>query len=205
MQIVTTEEIIRRYFDAIHGGAWEKSLSRTRGTILRYHNYGGNSAAAHRKGEGCRSCTLSGSFSRGRKRSVRCRRVSHCARREDRLIGDLFRYRGTCRAHEPVAGTEKTAQMPSEAGLSERLHAALTDEPTLRQVKMFGGVSFMVNGKLAAGVTREGDLLLRCDPVETDLLLARRGVRSPLLDRDRARVQPEKSRPFAPELITFCP
>ena len=37
---------------------------------------------------------------------------------------------------------------------------------------MFGGLSFMVNGKIAVVANHAGDLMIRCDPDRVDDLLA---------------------------------
>lgn len=62
--------------------------------------------------------------------------------------------------------------MAYDRGLADRIRAALAGRPAVREVTMFGGLSFMVNGKLAVGVDRGGDLLLRCHPDRADALLA---------------------------------
>lgn len=51
-----------------------------------------------------------------------------------------------------------------QAKLIERLRALLTDEPSTREVSMFGGRSFMVNDKMIASALKDGDLLVRVDP-----------------------------------------
>jgi hypothetical protein len=38
--------------------------------------------------------------------------------------------------------------------------------------RMFGGLSFLINGYMSVSVSRSGGLLLRCDPTETETLLA---------------------------------
>jgi len=48
--------------------------------------------------------------------------------------------------------------------LADRIREALADEPAVREVSMFGGRSFLVNGKLALTANHQGDLMLRCDP-----------------------------------------
>ncbi|MEP7159477.1 MAG: TfoX/Sxy family protein [Dermatophilaceae bacterium] len=61
--------------------------------------------------------------------------------------------------------------------LALRVHAALGAAPAVREVKMFGGVSFMVNEKMALSVMSNGDLLVRTDPERADVLLAVDGAR----------------------------
>lgn len=48
-----------------------------------------------------------------------------------------------------------------QAALVERVRTLLADEPSTREVSMFGGQSFMVNDKMIAGAFRNGDLLVR--------------------------------------------
>jgi hypothetical protein len=38
---------------------------------------------------------------------------------------------------------------------------------------MFGGLAFLVNGNLAVSASGQGGLLLRCDPADTDALVAK--------------------------------
>jgi TfoX/Sxy family transcriptional regulator of competence genes len=39
--------------------------------------------------------------------------------------------------------------------------------------KMFGGLAFLVGGNMAVAASGQGGLMLRCDPEETDALLAK--------------------------------
>lgn len=54
--------------------------------------------------------------------------------------------------------------------LAERIRQAVADQPAVREVSMFGGRSFLVNGKLALTANNDGELLLRCDPARVDEL-----------------------------------
>ena len=54
--------------------------------------------------------------------------------------------------------------------LADRIREAIADEPAVREVSMFGGLSFMVNGKLALTANNGGDLMLRCDPARVEEL-----------------------------------
>ncbi len=60
---------------------------------------------------------------------------------------------------------------------------------------MFGGLAFLIGGHMAVSASGQGGLLLRCDPAETDGLLAKPHA-SPFVMRGRAmegwlRVEPE--------------
>lgn len=48
--------------------------------------------------------------------------------------------------------------------LVDRIRDALAAYPSVREVKMFGGLSFMVNQKMVVYVRSDGDLLVRSDP-----------------------------------------
>ncbi len=53
----------------------------------------------------------------------------------------------------------------------------LTTEPSSREIRMFGGLSFMVNDKMIVNVRRAGDLLVRVDPRRSPELVAHHGAR----------------------------
>lgn len=54
--------------------------------------------------------------------------------------------------------------------LADRIREALASHE-VREVKMFGGLSFIVNDKILATANNHGDLMVRCDPdVVGDLL-----------------------------------
>ena len=54
--------------------------------------------------------------------------------------------------------------MNDDEATGDRIRAALAGKPSIREVPMFGGLSFMVNGKMVAAVGRDGNLILRVDP-----------------------------------------
>lgn len=62
--------------------------------------------------------------------------------------------------------------------LADRIRAALATQLAVREVKMFGGLSFMVNERLAVGVMSDGALLVRADPERVDELLTAEGART---------------------------
>lgn len=68
--------------------------------------------------------------------------------------------------------------MAYDGDLANRIREALADEPFTREVKMFGGLAFMVNGKLAIGAyNSDGGLLLHGDPEHLDDLLVKKGAK----------------------------
>ena len=56
------------------------------------------------------------------------------------------------------------ATLTPQADLIERIRTLLRQEPSTREVSMFGGRSFMVNDKMVVAAGRDGDLLIRIDP-----------------------------------------
>lgn len=60
--------------------------------------------------------------------------------------------------------------------LADRIRQALAHRSSVREQRMFGGLSFMVNGHLCVGASRSGDMLLRCDPAVVDEMLTRKGA-----------------------------
>ena len=66
--------------------------------------------------------------------------------------------------------------MTDESDLALRVRAAFHGVEALREVKMFGGVGFMVNGNLVAAASKRG-LLLRVGRERQDEALAEPGIR----------------------------
>lgn len=62
----------------------------------------------------------------------------------------------------------------------------LTTEPSTREIRMFGGLSFMVNDKMIVNVRRAGNLLVRVDPRRSPELVARHGARPAEMGPGRA-------------------
>ncbi len=60
--------------------------------------------------------------------------------------------------------------------LVHRLRELLTDQGSVREVRMFGGVAFMIDERMAVSVGRDGDLLVRIHPDNFDDLLRRGAV-----------------------------
>lgn len=70
--------------------------------------------------------------------------------------------------------------------LVERVRDALTAEPPVREVKMFGGLAFMASERMIVSVGANGDLLVRADPERADELLAAPGARPAEMGAGRA-------------------
>jgi TfoX/Sxy family transcriptional regulator of competence genes len=63
--------------------------------------------------------------------------------------------------------------MAYDEELAHRIRELLVDEPAVSEMRMFGGLAFMVHGNLAVAASSKGGLMLRCDPDDMDALLAR--------------------------------
>jgi TfoX/Sxy family transcriptional regulator of competence genes len=85
--------------------------------------------------------------------------------------------------------------MAYDEDLANRIRELIAAEPGLTEKKMFGGLAFLIGGNMSVSVSREGGLLLRVDPEETDALLGKPHAR-PFVMRGREmdgwlRVDPE--------------
>lgn len=59
----------------------------------------------------------------------------------------------------------------NDSPLAARIRTALADEPTVAEVPMFGGLSFLVDERLLVSAGADGSLLVRIDPTRRDQLL----------------------------------
>lgn len=62
--------------------------------------------------------------------------------------------------------------MAYDVDLADRLRELMSDEPELSEKRMFGGLAFLVAGRMAVAVGGQGGLLLRIDPAQAEALLA---------------------------------
>jgi hypothetical protein len=62
--------------------------------------------------------------------------------------------------------------MAYDEELAERLRAELSGRRDVSEMAMFGGRAFLINGNMAVSASGRGGVLLRCDPAETDSLIA---------------------------------
>jgi len=66
--------------------------------------------------------------------------------------------------------------MAYDVELADRLREVLAKEPGLAEQRMFGGLAFLINGHMAVAASGRGGLLLRCDPADTERLVAEPGA-----------------------------
>ena len=58
--------------------------------------------------------------------------------------------------------------MAYDEGLAQRVRELLEDHPLFTEKKMFGGIGFMIGGHMAAGVHKDGRLMVRCAKEDFD-------------------------------------
>jgi TfoX N-terminal domain len=61
--------------------------------------------------------------------------------------------------------------MAYDEELASRIREQAQGEPGLTEMKMFGGLAFLIHGNMAVAASGEGGMLLRVDPAETASLL----------------------------------
>ncbi len=72
-----------------------------------------------------------------------------------------------------------------QKALADRVRAALPQGHSTREVSMFGGLSFMVDGSMVVAAGPDGDLLVRIDPTRSDELLTRPGAKPAVMGAAR--------------------
>ena len=61
--------------------------------------------------------------------------------------------------------------MAYDEDLANRIRELIATEPGLSEMRMFGGLAFLVGGHMSVGVSGQGGLMVRADPEQTDALL----------------------------------
>lgn len=60
--------------------------------------------------------------------------------------------------------------------LADRIRAELGDDPNCREIRMFGGICFTLNGNMLVGTMKDGTLLARVGKDKEPAALARPGT-----------------------------
>jgi TfoX/Sxy family transcriptional regulator of competence genes len=63
--------------------------------------------------------------------------------------------------------------MPYDEDLANRLRELLADQDAVTEKKMFGGLAFLLDGHMSVSASRNGGLLARIDPDDTEAALKR--------------------------------
>lgn len=88
--------------------------------------------------------------------------------------------------------------MAYDETLAARIRELVTNEPGLTEMKMFGGLAFLIGGNMAVAASGQGGILVRVDPHESDALIEQTNAHHMVM-RDRLmrgwlRVDPEHLR-----------
>jgi TfoX/Sxy family transcriptional regulator of competence genes len=63
--------------------------------------------------------------------------------------------------------------MAYDEDLANRIRELLADEDGITEKKMFGGLAFLLHGNMSVAASRNGGLLVRVEPADTEKLLER--------------------------------
>jgi TfoX/Sxy family transcriptional regulator of competence genes len=63
--------------------------------------------------------------------------------------------------------------MAFDEDLAHRIRELLASEQNLTEMRMFGGLAFLVAGNMSVAASGQGGLMVRVDPSQTDALVAR--------------------------------
>jgi TfoX/Sxy family transcriptional regulator of competence genes len=66
--------------------------------------------------------------------------------------------------------------MSYDTDLADRIRELLGPQRGVDEKRMFGGLAFLINGNMAVAVSKEGGLMVRVLPDDTEKLLARAHV-----------------------------
>jgi TfoX/Sxy family transcriptional regulator of competence genes len=64
------------------------------------------------------------------------------------------------------------AAVPYDEELADRIRGLVGNEPDLTEMKMFGGLAFLIGGNMAVAASGQGGVLVRVDPEQSDKLVA---------------------------------
>jgi hypothetical protein len=60
-----------------------------------------------------------------------------------------------------------------EEDLAGRIRELIAAQPDVTEMRMFGGLAFLIGGNMAVAASGQGGLMVRVDPGETDALVAK--------------------------------
>lgn len=62
--------------------------------------------------------------------------------------------------------------MAYDEGLADRIRGLIGPDPQLTEKPMFGGLSFLIDGRMTVSASGKGGIMVRVDPGQADSLLA---------------------------------
>ena len=63
--------------------------------------------------------------------------------------------------------------MAYDQDLADRIRELVAGESKLTEMKMFGGLAFLLGGNMAVAASGQGGILVRVDPAQSDALIAK--------------------------------
>ncbi len=75
--------------------------------------------------------------------------------------------------------------MAYDEDLADRIRELVGAEPGVSEVKMFGGLAFLIGGNMAVSASRQGGIMVRVDPEQSDRLVSTTSA-YPMVMRGRA-------------------
>jgi TfoX/Sxy family transcriptional regulator of competence genes len=63
--------------------------------------------------------------------------------------------------------------MAYDEDLANRIRELIARHPDVTEKRMFGGLAFLIGGRMAVAASRERGIMVRIDPDQTDTLLAK--------------------------------
>jgi TfoX/Sxy family transcriptional regulator of competence genes len=66
--------------------------------------------------------------------------------------------------------------MAYDEDLANRIRELMADEPGVTEMRMFGGLAFLVGGHMSVAASGQGGLMVRVEPEETEALLGEPGA-----------------------------
>jgi TfoX/Sxy family transcriptional regulator of competence genes len=66
--------------------------------------------------------------------------------------------------------------MAYDEDLANGIRELMADEPGVTEMRMFGGLAFLIGGNMAVAASGQGGLMVRVNPEETEALLAEPGA-----------------------------
>lgn len=63
--------------------------------------------------------------------------------------------------------------MAYDEDLANRIRETVAKEPDVTEMRMFGGLAFLIGGNMSVAASRQGGLMVRVHPGDTEALLAK--------------------------------
>lgn len=79
---------------------------------------------------------------------------------------------GSWRETTGSGAARRDLQMAHDHDLADRIRELLVGVPAVTEKRMFGGLAFLVGGRMAITASGRGGVLVRVDPAESDALVA---------------------------------